>query len=209
MRTLGWIAIGGIGIGIASLSLAYALGGRDLHRLPFDLASSCGDGAKGGPSVRRLAWDRGDTIELSLPGTVYFRGGQGSDIVVQGIARSRRQCRGERRPPDARLPRMGGRTRSRDHVAGPSLPSHRRFRIGQARDGECQPARPRPSHQWQRHGPRPGQRRSGDDQGFRIRRGQARRSRDEAAPGRHLRQRQSRGRAPRTAPTSGSRVRAT
>src|SRR5919112_2735031 len=79
MRTLGWIAIGGIGIGIASLSLAYALGGRDLHRLPFDLASSCGDGAKGGPSVRRVAWDRSDTIELSLPGTVYFRGGQGSD----------------------------------------------------------------------------------------------------------------------------------
>ena len=36
MRTLGLIAIGGLGIGIASLSLAYALGGRDLHRLPFD-----------------------------------------------------------------------------------------------------------------------------------------------------------------------------
>ena len=35
MRTLGLIAIGGLGIGIASLSLAYALGGRDLHRLPF------------------------------------------------------------------------------------------------------------------------------------------------------------------------------
>src|SRR6187455_2951489 len=84
MRTLGLIAIGGLGIGIASLSLAYALGGRDLHRLPFELASSCGDGAKGGPSVRQLAWGNGDTIELSLPGTVTFRGGQGSDIVVKG-----------------------------------------------------------------------------------------------------------------------------
>ena len=72
MRTLGLIAIGGLGIGIASLSLAYALGGRDLHRLPFELASSCGDGAKGGPSVRHLAWDNGDAIELSLPGTVYL-----------------------------------------------------------------------------------------------------------------------------------------
>lgn len=83
MKTLGWIAMGGMGIGIASLSLAYQLGGRDLHRLPFELASSCGD-AKGGPSVRHLAWDKGDTIELSLPGTVYLRGGQGSDIVVKG-----------------------------------------------------------------------------------------------------------------------------
>lgn len=84
MRTLGLIAIGGLGVGIASLSLAYQLGGRDLHRLPFDIASSCGDDTKGGPSVRHLPWDSGDTIELSLPGTVTFRGGQGSDIVVRG-----------------------------------------------------------------------------------------------------------------------------
>ena len=87
MRTLGWIAIGGLGIGVASLSLAYALGGRDLHRLPFDIAStaSCGESAKaGGPSVRRLAWDNGDTIEIAVPGTVTFRGGQGSEVVVRG-----------------------------------------------------------------------------------------------------------------------------
>jgi hypothetical protein len=82
MRTLGLIAIGGIGIGIVSLSLAYALGGHDLHRLPFGVASSCD--TKGGPSVRHLAWDSSDAIELSLPGTVTFRGGQGSDIVVRG-----------------------------------------------------------------------------------------------------------------------------
>src|SRR5262245_39799590 len=81
MRTLGWIAIGGLGIGFASLSLAYELGGQ--RHLPFDLAS-CGEVAKGSPSVRHLAWDNGDTIELSLPGTVYFHGGQGSDIVVRG-----------------------------------------------------------------------------------------------------------------------------
>ena len=124
MRTLGLIAIGGLGIGIASLSLAYALGGRDLHRLPFDLASSasCGEVAKGSPSVRRLAWDNGDAIEISLPGTVNFRGGQGSEIVVTRIARPRRQCRGERPSPGARLPRLGGRARSGDHVAGPRLP---------------------------------------------------------------------------------------
>ena len=86
MRTLGLIAIGGLGIGIASLSLAYQLGGRDLHRLPFDLVSraSCGEVAKGSPSVRRLAWDNGDEIEVSVPGTVTFRGGQGSEVVVRG-----------------------------------------------------------------------------------------------------------------------------
>jgi hypothetical protein len=86
MRTLGWVAIGGLGIGVASLSLAYTLGGRDLHRLPFDIASisSCGEVAKGSPSVRTLAWDNGDTIELSLPGTVTFRGGQGTEVVVRG-----------------------------------------------------------------------------------------------------------------------------
>ena len=128
MRTLGWIAIGGLGIGIASLSLAYALGGRDLHRLPFDLPRRVvRRGAKGGPSVRRLAWDNGDAIEISLPGTVTFRGGQGSEIVVTRIARPRRQCRGERRSPGARLPRMDGRARSRDHVAGPRLPSTSAF----------------------------------------------------------------------------------
>ena len=78
MRTLGWIAIGGLGIGFASLSLAYQLGGRDLHRLPSEFASiaSCGEVAKGSPSVRHLAWDNGDAIELSVPGTVTFRGGQ-------------------------------------------------------------------------------------------------------------------------------------
>ena len=84
MKTLGLIAIGGLGIGVASLSLAYALGGRDLHRLPLEIASSCGEAAKGGPSVRNLPWDGGDSIELSLPGTVIFHGGQGSDIVVRG-----------------------------------------------------------------------------------------------------------------------------
>ena len=124
MRTLGWIAIGGLGIGIASLSLAYALGGRDLHRLPFDLASSasCGEVAKGSPSVRRLAWDNGDAIELSLPGTVYLPRRPGQRDRRARIARPRRQCRGERRSPDARLPRLDGRARSGDHVAGPRLP---------------------------------------------------------------------------------------
>jgi hypothetical protein len=85
MRTLGWIAIGGLGIGIASLSLAFAIGGgRDLDA--FGIAdrwgSSCGNGT--GPGERRLAWNGGDSVELTLPGTVRWRGGEGSELIVRG-----------------------------------------------------------------------------------------------------------------------------
>jgi hypothetical protein len=88
MRTLSWIAIGGLGIGIASLSLAYAVGGRDLGLLGFvdgwgwGWGSACGNGA--GPGERRLAWDGGDSVELTLPGTVRWRAGEGSELIVRG-----------------------------------------------------------------------------------------------------------------------------
>jgi hypothetical protein len=35
-------------------------------------------------SERHLAWQDGDEIDLALPGTVHYRGGEGSDIVVRG-----------------------------------------------------------------------------------------------------------------------------
>jgi hypothetical protein len=84
MRTLSLIAIGGIGVGIASLSLAYAIGGRDLDAFGFAerWASGCGDSA--GPRERSLAWDGGDTVELSLPGTVHWRAGDGNQLIVRG-----------------------------------------------------------------------------------------------------------------------------
>lgn len=84
MRTLSLIAVGGLGVGIASLSLAYAIGGRDLDALGFASrwASSCGDSS--GPRERRLAWDGGDSVELSLPGTVRWRAGEGNDVIVRG-----------------------------------------------------------------------------------------------------------------------------
>ena len=89
MRTLGWIAIGGIGLGAASLSLAFALGGPKLedHLLDLTLGSRCnGDGthATANQGERHLAWQDGDEIDLVLPGTVRFRGGEGSDIIVRG-----------------------------------------------------------------------------------------------------------------------------
>src|SRR5438093_1498937 len=88
-RTLGWIALGGLSIGIASLSLAFAIDGRGLRDWPrvLSLDSSCRDGsarAGAGARERRLAWDGDDSVELALPGTVYWRGGEGSDLVVRG-----------------------------------------------------------------------------------------------------------------------------
>src|ERR1043165_9546293 len=89
-RNLGWVAIGGLGLGIASLSLAYAIGGRDADTFGFAdrwserWKSSCDDST--GQRERRLAWDGGDSVELSLPGTVRWRAGEGSEIVVRGTS---------------------------------------------------------------------------------------------------------------------------
>ena len=84
---LGRIAIVSLTIGVASLALAYAFGGRDLARLrdrTTFLASSCGDGtAKAGDTERHLAWT-GDAIDIALPAIVRYRSGEGSDIVVRG-----------------------------------------------------------------------------------------------------------------------------
>src|SRR5262249_35271517 len=45
-------------------------------------ASTCGDSA--GPRERSLPWDGGDSVELSLPGTVHWRAGEGNELVVRG-----------------------------------------------------------------------------------------------------------------------------
>jgi len=89
-RTLGWIAVGGLSVGFASLALAYALVGRDLANfLDRDilLAHSCGnDSGKGDAKQRerRLAWEGDDTVEISLPASVRYRGGEGSEVIVRG-----------------------------------------------------------------------------------------------------------------------------
>ena len=88
IRGLGWVALAGFGVGAACLSLAFAIGGPELDDLRHDLSlgTSCeGSGsADSGRRERRLAWDDGDTLELSLPGTAYFRSGQGNDVTVRG-----------------------------------------------------------------------------------------------------------------------------
>lgn len=88
IRGLGWVALAGFGVGAGFLSLAFALGGHELDdlRLDLSLGSSCegSASASSGQRERRLAWEGGDSLELSLPGTVYFRGGQDSDVTVRG-----------------------------------------------------------------------------------------------------------------------------
>ena len=89
-RTLGLIAAGGLGAGVVCLSLAYVLGGRDLDRFldrSAFLAHSCSDGgakADANRSERRLTWQGNDTVDIALPATVRYRGGEGSDVVVRG-----------------------------------------------------------------------------------------------------------------------------
>ena len=84
-RTLGRIAVFGLGIGIVLLALAYALSGRDAYRI-FDrgvfAAHACGDGT--GSGERRLAWTGGDAIDIALPARVHLRGGDGNELLLRG-----------------------------------------------------------------------------------------------------------------------------
>src|SRR5579871_2607944 len=85
MNYLGRIAAISLTIGVISLAIAYAFGGRDLAQQlrqgPL-FARSCGQ-SDGKSSERHLAWT-GDSIDIALPGTVRFRAGEGSDIVIRG-----------------------------------------------------------------------------------------------------------------------------
>ena len=87
-RTLGWIAAGGLSVGVVFLSLAWATGGSDLRRgvdLGFDMpfGRSCEkNGATA--SERRLKWDGDDTVNISGFATVHYRGGDGDEVIVRG-----------------------------------------------------------------------------------------------------------------------------
>lgn len=93
---LAWVAVGGLGIGIAALSLAYALSGDELRRFAgrdYFFGASCrGDDSKAGDkpgtgrTERRWTWDGGDTVEVALPAHVHYRAGDGSEVIVRGLA---------------------------------------------------------------------------------------------------------------------------
>src|SRR5690242_13487262 len=90
VRNLGWIAVGGLSIGVACLSLASAIGGDGVYGLVgrgFAFDRSCaGDGAKVEASAteRRWTWAGGDTIDIAVPATVHFHGGDGDDVIGRG-----------------------------------------------------------------------------------------------------------------------------
>jgi hypothetical protein len=82
------IATVGLGVGIASLALAFALDGGDFDRLLNRngvFAQACGDGGAL-ISERHLAWTGGDAVDIALAGTVRFHGGEGNEIVLRGPA---------------------------------------------------------------------------------------------------------------------------
>lgn len=88
VRTLGWIAAGGLGVGVVFLSLAWATGGSDLRRgvnFGFDMpfGRSCEkNGATA--SERHLKWDGDDTVNIAGFATVHYRGGEGDEVIVRG-----------------------------------------------------------------------------------------------------------------------------
>jgi hypothetical protein len=128
-KNLGWIAAGGLGVGVVFLSLAYATGGGDMRRmvdLNFPFGRSCSkDGATA--AERRLTWDGGDTVNIAAPATVHYRGGEGDEVIVRGApdlvanvelhgGRITLECRGIRsRAVDITLP---GRAFRRVNLAG-------------------------------------------------------------------------------------------
>jgi hypothetical protein len=87
-RLLGWVATIGLSVGVTSLGVAYALGGRDLGHLlgrNMDSWRACkGSGDSHGTAERHLGWTGGDAVEISLPAMVRLSAGDGGDIVVRG-----------------------------------------------------------------------------------------------------------------------------
>jgi len=87
-RTLGWIATVGLGVGVVSLALAWAIGGSDVKRMIAEQRlgwHSCDDSevAAAGPE-RRLPWTGGDTIEVVTPTPLRLIASDGGDVVLRG-----------------------------------------------------------------------------------------------------------------------------
>jgi hypothetical protein len=131
VRPLAWVAIGGLGVGAAFLSLAFATGGSDLRRsveLGFDMpfGRSC-EKSGATASERRLKWDGGDTVNIAGFATVHYRGGEGDEVIVRGApdivanvdiqgSRITLNCRGAgSRAADITLP---GRIFRKMHLSG-------------------------------------------------------------------------------------------
>src|SRR5262249_51723263 len=98
-KYLGWIAVGGIAVGVVATALVANVGGHEAFGMSFKelrnlaaLSDSCSgedSDVKVSPNAteRHLAWNGGDTVNIAVPSTVHFHGGEGDDVIVRGAAR--------------------------------------------------------------------------------------------------------------------------
>lgn len=81
-------AIIGLGVGIVSLSLAWALGGRDdIRRMIAEERfgwHSCDDAVAVAGPERRLPWTGGDKVEITTPAPLRLIASDGSDVILRG-----------------------------------------------------------------------------------------------------------------------------
>jgi Putative auto-transporter adhesin, head GIN domain len=88
-RTLGWIAAIGLTVGGVSLSLAWAIGGRDVRQMlaeegRFPLGSCDDSTVTVGGSERRLPWTGDDTLDIALPTALRLIASDRNDVVLRG-----------------------------------------------------------------------------------------------------------------------------
>lgn len=86
-RTLGLVALLGLGIGVVCLSLAWAIGGRDFRTMVAEDRfgwRSCGDDAVAAGPERRLAWTGGDTIDVTTPVPLRLIAGDSGEVRDSG-----------------------------------------------------------------------------------------------------------------------------
>src|SRR5436190_6193545 len=107
-RTLGWVAAIGLGVGVASLSLAWAVRGRDLKRVLAESnlnLQSCDDAKVASGPERHLPWSGDDTIEVTLAAPLRLIAGTGSEVIVRGAPETiaHLQLSGRRLFADCRL----------------------------------------------------------------------------------------------------------
>lgn len=82
MKHIAWIAAGGIGVGIIASALAGVVD-QERHVFPFLGNAACRD-ADGPETEKHFVWNDDDSIEIHVPGTVRYRGGEGGDVIVRG-----------------------------------------------------------------------------------------------------------------------------
>lgn len=101
MKYIGWIALGGISVGVISGGLATAFGADEFGTLA---RNHIGDWARWADNAdwdfdddvcrnktredaspeRRIAWDGSDNVVIAIGANVIYRAGEGDDLVVRG-----------------------------------------------------------------------------------------------------------------------------